>query len=1082
MIESAINLTLPASLDWGKAIRPNSLLTAVDITAALDYLDNTDKPDGIDLNPPQVERYNIRDRELAYRDMVVASKLLQVFLKVTTVWNFKENRPRIPYGVADPLYAATQDVDTVTSKPQSGIVHVNNNAVAADALKTDKHLYERDLVLYQALAKGSFDTFGSDTPIDLLTGVPITSLDSPTLNISSVWSLAEGIESALNVSPSLPMSVDIFKKPDQNLADRDNKLAALISRLIQTLKNPFTSANRLLVKINYPDTTSSNYREPETYVLAVDTGTERIWRSEPALSDRGRLIYNKNNKTLRWIPEDSNLLHIPQEFNSSFTVNGIEATQTVEVLPTTQTATSANFWRQKSKHINFLGTSKKEFKVLTRPTDSGAGFLRLTNGTGAITVANPYSLKFTGTAPAGRYNLLLLAKPASKIEIYGAQTTSTETSDPETSGVIFPSAPHQVDWTFHLPPGTWNLEIFYTNYSGAIPSAFPAEIVWDGIFVSGTSWPFNAANGTVKSQVFVVTATGFDQILSVNWTSSVGDEKLLITKLRFSKAVNQNTALRYQILLDHSNGSGNYDLLDVTTVRDRMDVYCLKYVLQSSTVDPNITLRFLETQALPLTIYQAELQQLSQEVGTPNADGFEYWRGEMLSRGLRDTQSAYQSYLESFIIRSGEVTANTTYAVEGGTIKYETLNYVDGNTFVGAESSLYTIVDGTPTVTNASRPIPELRLADPVYDFIWTADTMDIWVNSLKSYDSKFTSAFRLGRPGDLGQPALLPAGLEIKPDGKIKANYGLVGMIPTLQALQPWMLELSCCVAHEDFWVNFDGYGNDYVDNFQPQLGLVTISPSNGTGFTTFPQTITLTHGTGGVTIYHAIDGVASGTSTSFSIAGPKTITAWAAKTGFLNSEISTSQILLVTTPGATDPPSITTNPQGATISATSSVTFTVQTSSATQVYYQWRKNGQPIEGATESSYVIQSAQPVQSGSYSVEARNQYGSVISLSAVLTVTGDQSLAAPIFTVQPHDTVAYSGQVIEFKVEVIGIGWSIRWQFNGVDLPENGDVFPLSTTLTFNAQTSRAGRYRAIAWNTAGVTYSEEAVLTVLQGS
>jgi hypothetical protein len=66
-------------------------------------------------------------------------------------------------------------------------------------------------------------------------------------------------------------------------------------------------------------------------------------------------------------------------------------------------------------------------------------------------------------------------------------------------------------------------------------------------------------------------------------------------------------------------------------------------------------------------------------------------------------------------------------------------------------------------------------------------------------------------------------------------------------------------------------------------------------------------------------------------------------------------------------------------------SFTFTVHAEGALPLYYQWRKGGVDIPGATNSSYVINPVLPMHTGLYSVSVTNSWGTVESSSATLTV-------------------------------------------------------------------------------------------------
>ena len=83
---------------------------------------------------------------------------------------------------------------------------------------------------------------------------------------------------------------------------------------------------------------------------------------------------------------------------------------------------------------------------------------------------------------------------------------------------------------------------------------------------------------------------------------------------------------------------------------------------------------------------------------------------------------------------------------------------------------------------------------------------------------------------------------------------------------------------------------------------------------------------------------------------------------------------------------PTITVNPQSQTVTAGSSVTFSVIASGTSPLSYQWRRNGVDIAGATSASYAITNVQTANAGSYSVLVTNSAGSVPSQAATLTVT------------------------------------------------------------------------------------------------
>lgn len=86
------------------------------------------------------------------------------------------------------------------------------------------------------------------------------------------------------------------------------------------------------------------------------------------------------------------------------------------------------------------------------------------------------------------------------------------------------------------------------------------------------------------------------------------------------------------------------------------------------------------------------------------------------------------------------------------------------------------------------------------------------------------------------------------------------------------------------------------------------------------------------------------------------------------------------------TQPPVITTPPQGQTIPWSSNCTFTVTATGTAPLAYQWKCNGTNLVGATGSSYVRPCVQKSDEGSYMVTVTNAVGAITSSPALLNVT------------------------------------------------------------------------------------------------
>ncbi|MGA2786217.1 MAG: pectinesterase family protein, partial [Verrucomicrobiota bacterium] len=85
---------------------------------------------------------------------------------------------------------------------------------------------------------------------------------------------------------------------------------------------------------------------------------------------------------------------------------------------------------------------------------------------------------------------------------------------------------------------------------------------------------------------------------------------------------------------------------------------------------------------------------------------------------------------------------------------------------------------------------------------------------------------------------------------------------------------------------------------------------------------------------------------------------------------------------------PNIISQPAGATVSAGLSANFIVEATGIPDPDYQWYKNGQSIAGAMTSDYSIASAMRSDAGDYTVAVSNGSGSVTSVVATLTYTGN----------------------------------------------------------------------------------------------
>ncbi|HOC56685.1 MAG TPA: immunoglobulin domain-containing protein [Verrucomicrobiota bacterium] len=186
---------------------------------------------------------------------------------------------------------------------------------------------------------------------------------------------------------------------------------------------------------------------------------------------------------------------------------------------------------------------------------------------------------------------------------------------------------------------------------------------------------------------------------------------------------------------------------------------------------------------------------------------------------------------------------------------------------------------------------------------------------------------------------------------------------------------------------------------------------------------------------------------------------------TNALGSATSDAAILTVLVP-----PSITTQPQSQAVLQGAKVTFTASATGTEPLYFQWRKNGANLGGATATSYVLNEAQAADAGTYTVVVTNAGGSAISGNAVLTV-----YVPPAITVQPVGQTVAAGSSATFSVTATGSpAPAYQWRRNGVNL--SGAT--ASSYTRSNVQSADVGLYSVVVSNPAGGVTSSEAALTL----
>lgn len=169
---------------------------------------------------------------------------------------------------------------------------------------------------------------------------------------------------------------------------------------------------------------------------------------------------------------------------------------------------------------------------------------------------------------------------------------------------------------------------------------------------------------------------------------------------------------------------------------------------------------------------------------------------------------------------------------------------------------------------------------------------------------------------------------------------------------------------------------------------------------------------------------------------------------------------------------PVILTPPQSRSVDPGVEVVFTVQAGGAVPLTYQWLKNGTPIGGATEESYVVASAGAADAGSYSVQVTNAYGTATSSAAELSVS-----VPPTIVQSPGSQPVPRNQSATLTVQASGPGpLSYQWYRGNLGDTSN----PVGTnSATFVTPLLGVGTiYWVAVTNAYGTVNAGPAVITV----
>lgn len=821
-LESALVIALRDTIKWQSAedAPANGTLTPVDPNLPFD-----------------ARTYQTRDRQLMYRDLIVGAAVVEVSIQVGDVWNYSTVKPTLQ----GPVLFTLPFVGTEAGTYSSQIRHVLNTSIPYDAARyADADLYGRDSLAYEILARACQDTF-VDPSIPRIDPAGTIIPDTP------VWSLGEGTNVPVDINTALPLNRDLFKKPDQFLAERDNQIAGYVSRLSQVLKNPFNHALRLLVQIDAYGTTQ---READVYALVSDDGTNRVFQAEPAVPEANQIIYNSQHSTLQWVRQNSDEVHVPQIY--AMVIPGIEVGQFVETLAEVPNIKDPQYWSNKASQLQPFGARVVDSNIVLEYTNTDqvtGGVMQF--GSASFTVPDQMIIAMSGSIPAGNCRLSVLTKPNSQVEIAGAQNASNTSGTlggatfdidvPSGSisenkeyvveggdGIVYAAGTYlsgdtffgitgttaysqfglidssirqyTLNYSLALPAGAWEATLEYTNLSGSTDGflikgqyiaagANPVDVIQDIAPV-----PFTTDNGNLvlTRQAGMDVASSAPFTFAIYWTG--GEGQLHIRKLIFNKL---DTPTGY-FAIDGTISTGT-----ASVANHGLDGVCdvLRWEFATGTINGSIpvTLNYSADSTLPIQIQQVQIQVLTDYQPTVLSQGFQGWRQECLNRAERVIQQGYAMMVRAYGTDLPSVIVDGSYWNPDAT-----------DAWMGLLEVYNPRVREIPSISQDSIAVGHQYQVDTnfvVYNgTVYTQGQRFYGLPDVTTYSSGSVhqvGAFLKSRPGHIGRPALVPRGTYFDDDAKvIRAFYDTGSATPIIMSCQPWMIEQGFYVAHENFWM----------------------------------------------------------------------------------------------------------------------------------------------------------------------------------------------------------------------------------------------------------------------------------------
>ena len=596
MLQSAYILPLVPRVEWAKAVAPADALRTIDADTAID-----------------VSQYGQRDRELAYRDLIVAAAVAQVALKTTDIWDFSSPRPILSFPAAGALASNPADYPPTLAFP-GRVDHVDNQSIPIDAARVDQQLYARDLMVYQSLFRAAASLVDNPLPANV----------SPDLGASDIWALAYGINQQVDVGYNLPMAPALFKSPDQYLAWRDNVLAAYVAATVQNISNVYAIAARLLVQV-----VGTDAAEDEIYSLQSDDGRYRAWAAQPLVPGKLTLVYDRKTSTLAWSGESVATAGGPVPTATSFTT---AFSSTVTVLGQVPGYLDSEYYRQKSGRLNVRPWRDETLFLTTKPNSyvTAGGLYQLDSV--LLPVAGSAQFSVPAVIPSGCIRVGLGLEPSREIDVMGFQ--NLEGASDGTAVTYAGAGTHT--WQFPLPAGRLFFSLTYRDKTFQTLS-FNLTCTFNGTPVFEGALVYNKADGAAAtSQLVELDTTGGPGLFAIAWDGASG--QLTLDQISIFTRAPSGQQIEYTV--QASLGAYSSYPLTLSGVPGRVDAAILDICVPTALTAPTLTVNWSGGDQICLYIFAYDVRVFQTVETLPNARAYDPYKQTLVQRALESVQRA----------------------------------------------------------------------------------------------------------------------------------------------------------------------------------------------------------------------------------------------------------------------------------------------------------------------------------------------------------------------------------------------------------------------------------------------------------